>query len=78
MLKIKITNYWKYTHGEEISKWLELPATEEDLLETLEEIGVNYGEEWFISDYETDIPGLKVVANLEALNELARRYENLD
>ena len=80
MLKIALTNLGKYTEGCLIYKWLALPATEDEIEEAKEEIGINEQyEEWFITDYETDIEGLKVgeYEDLEALNELAERYENL-
>lgn len=81
MLKIALTNLGKYNEGYLIYKWLELPATEDEIEEAKEAIGINEQyEEWFITDYETDIEGLKVgeYEDLEALNELAERYENLD
>lgn len=81
MLKIALTNLGKYNEGELIYKWLDLPATQEEIDKTLEAIGIDGEEyeEYFITDYETDIEGLKVgeYASLETLNELAERYENL-
>ena len=80
MLKIALTNLGKYSEGQLVYKWLDLPATEEEIEEAKEAIGINEQyEEWFITDYETDIEGLKVgeYEDLEALNELAERYENL-
>ncbi|SHJ81757.1 antirestriction protein ArdA [Propionispora hippei] len=80
MLKIALTNLGKYNEGELVYKWLELPATEDEIEEAKEAIGINEQyEEWFITDYETDIEGLQVgeYEDLEALNELAERYENL-
>lgn len=82
MLKIALTNLGKYNEGELIYKWLDLPATQEEIDKALEAIGIDGEEyeEYFITDYETDIEGLKVgeYANLETLNELAERYENLN
>lgn len=82
MLKIALTNLGKYNEGYLIYKWLELPATQEEIDKTLEAIGIDGEEyeEYFITDYETDIEGLKVgeYEYLEALNELAERYENLE
>lgn len=81
MLKIALTNLGKYNEGALVYKWLELPATDEEIQEALEAIGIDNEEyeEWFITDYETDIEGLKVgeYEDLEALNELVERYENL-
>lgn len=81
MLRIALTNLGKYNEGYLIYKWLDLPATKEEIKEAKEAIGINEQyEEWFITDYETDIEGLKVgeYEDLEALNELAERYENLE
>lgn len=81
MLRIALTNLGKYNEGQLVYKWLDLPATEEEIEEAKEVIGINeIYEEWFITDYETDIDGLKVdeYEDLETLNELVERYENLD
>ena len=88
MLKIYVTNLGKYNEGFLIGKWLELPATEEEIEKTLEEIGVSdepdengiYYEEYFITDYETDMDGLKVseYSNIDDLNELAETIDDLD
>lgn len=88
MLKIYVTNLGKYNEGFLIGKWLELPATEEEIEKTLEEIGISdepdengmYYEEYFITDYETDMDGLKVseYSNIDDLNELAETIDDLD
>lgn len=88
MLKIYLTNLGKYNEGELIGEWVELPCTEGELEAVKERIGIsdepdengNYYEEYFITDYETDISGLKVgeYDNLEELNELAETLDNLD
>lgn len=88
MLKIYVTNLGKYNEGFLIGKWLELPATEEEIEKTLEEIGISdepdengiYYEEYFITDYETDMDGLKVseYSNIDDLNELAETLDDLD
>lgn len=81
MLNIYLTNLGKYTEGQLVGEWVELPATEEELAAVKKRIGINEQyEEWFISDYETDISGLEVgeYSNLEELNELAETLENLD
>ena len=88
MLKIYVTNLGKYNEGFLIGKWLELPATEEEIEKTLEEIGISdepdengiYYEEYFITDYETDMDGLKVseYSNIDDLNELAEAIDDLD
>lgn len=81
MIKIAITNLGKYNEGSLIFKWLELPCTDEELAEALEEIGINERyEEYFISDYESDFDGLKIdeYDNLQELNTLAERAEAVD
>ena len=80
--QIAITNLGKYNEGILSFKWLELPCTEEELQETLQAIGVDGKEyeEFFISDYETEIPGLRIgeYESIEALNELFDTYENIE
>lgn len=88
MIKIFLTNLGKYNEGELIGEWGELPCTDDKLEVTKERIGIsdepdgngNYYEEWFITDYETDIHGLKVgeYDDLDELNELAETLEDLD
>lgn len=88
MLKIYVTNLGKYNEGFLIGKWLELPATDEEIEKTLKEIGISdepdesgiYYEEYFITDYETDIDGLEVGEsdNFDDLNELAKTLDELD
>lgn len=83
MLNIYLTNLGKYNEGELIGEWVSLPC--DDFDEVLERIGVSdepdesgrYYEEYFITDYETDISGLKVgeYDNLDELNELAEAIE---
>lgn len=87
MIKIFLTNLGKYNEGCLIGEWVNLPCTDEEIEEAKERIGIsdkpdengNYYEEWFITDYETDIEGLKIgeYDNLNDLNELAEALENL-
>lgn len=78
LLKVFLTNLGKYNEGELIGEWVSLPVDESELEEVLERIGIN--EEYFITDYETEIDGLKVdeYSNIEELNELAAQLEDLD
>lgn len=88
MLRIYLTNLGKYNEDELIGEWLDLPCTDEELEEAKERIEIsdepdengNYYEEWFITDYETDIQGLTVgeYDNLDELNELAETLDDLD
>jgi antirestriction protein len=80
--QIAITNLGKYNEGILSFKWIELPCTEEELQETLQAIGIDgmKYEEFFISDYETEIPGMRIGEHesIEDLNELFDAYENLE
>ena len=79
--RIALTNLGKYNEGNLVFEWLELPFTDQELEKTLEKIGINEQcEEYFISDYETDIEGLKIgeYENIEELNDLITEYERLD
>lgn len=88
MLRIFLTNLGKYNEGKLIGEWIELPISADELEKAKERIGIsdepdengNYYEEWFITDYETDIHGLTVgeYDNLDELNELAETLEDLD
>lgn len=81
MIKLALTNLGKYNEGNLIYKWLDLPATEDEIKETLDFIGINAQyEEYFISDYETDIEGLTVgeYDSLDLLNDFAEAYETLE
>ena len=81
MMKIFLTNLGKYNEGYLIGEWVNLPIDDEELEEVKKRIGINeLYEEWFISDYETDIDGLEISEydNIEELNEVAEALENLD
>lgn len=78
-LRVALTNLGKYNEGELIFEWLELPATEEEIEQAFQNIKVADGteyEEYFITDYETDIEGLKV-GEYENLWELNEKMEEL-
>ena len=76
-----ITNLGKYNKGELIGEWIEFPIDEDDLEEVLEKIGIdgkNY-EEYFFTDYETDIiPELDIseYENIDNLNEFGELLQN--
>lgn len=77
MLKIYVTNLRKYNNGKIIGEWVNLPC--EGLEEVLNEISDNGNDELFISDYETDISGLKIgeYEDILQLNEIAEEIDNL-
>lgn len=81
MLKIFLTNLGKYNEGYLIGEWVTLPIDDEELEEVKQRIGINeHYEEWFITDYESDIDGVDVneYSDIEALNEIAEMLEELD
>ena len=88
MLRIYLTNLGKYNEGELIGEWIELPCTDDELEAVKKRIGIsdepnengNYYEEWFITDYESDIQGIEVgeYDNLDELNELTETLDDLD
>lgn len=81
MLRIYLTNLGKYNEGVLIGEWVDLPVSEEELEKVFDRIGINDEyEEYFISDYESDIDGVKVgeYENIDDLNELAEALEDLD
>lgn len=88
MLRIYLTNLGKYNEGQLIGEWVDLPCTDDELEAVKKRIGIsdepdengNYYEEWFITDYESDIEGVTVgeYDNLDELNEFAEELDNLD
>ena len=55
MMKIFLTNLRKYNEGQLIGKWLELPASNEEKVESLKQIGINDEcKDYFISDYNVN------------------------
>ena len=81
MVRIALTNLGKYNEGILVYGWLELPFTDEEMDQVLEAIGIDdqVYEEYFISDYDTDILGLKIdeYTNLYRLNDLIVEYDAL-
>lgn len=75
-----VTNLGKYNEGCLIGKWVEFPTTPEHMKEVLAEIGINEEyEEYFITDYESNVTGLTdslgEYENLSVLNYLAHRVQ---
>lgn len=85
IMNIALTNLGKYNEGELVYKWLELPATEAEIAEALEEIGISdepdeegrYYEEYFITDYECDFLRIGEYDNIDELNEIAEQLDGL-
>lgn len=81
MLKVFVTNLGKYNEGQLIGEWLNLPADKIAIKRLKERIEIGrYYEEIFITDYESDISGLKVgeYDSLDELNEMAETLNDLD
>ena len=81
MINVYITNLGKYNEGDLIGKWLELPATDEEIENVLKEIGIDgvLYEEYFFTDWEA-IDGIEIseYSSLKELNEIAATLENLN
>lgn len=80
-MRIYLTNLGRYTEGHLIGEWVDLPISEEELQKVLDRIGINEEyEEYFITDYETDLDGIEIgeYSNLDDLNEMAETLESLD
>ena len=78
MLNIFLTNLGKYNEGTLSGEWLQLPATDEEIEALKNRTGYDEThEEYFITDFETDINGLTVgeYDNIDELNELAELIE---
>ena len=81
ILRVFVTNLGKYNEGELVGEWLDLPASDEEISELLERIGIDGEEyeEFFITDYESDL-GITCgeYDDLDDLNDIAENVENLD
>ena len=90
IIKGYITNLGKYNEGELIGKWIEFPIDEDELNETLKEIGCKYTdengvvhnplyEEYFFSDWECEIPlEFGEYESISDVNDIAERVKVLD
>ena len=92
MIKVFLTNLGKYNEGELLGEWVELPVSQEELTKVFDRIQIchdkvdysdecgNPYEEYFITDYETDIEGVEVgeYSNLNELNEIAEQLDELE
>lgn len=78
-IRIFLTNLGKYNEGELVGEWVDLPV--DDFDEVLERIGINEQyEEYFITDYETNIPNLTIgeYDSIDELNDMASQIDGLD
>ena len=80
-ISIYLTNLGKYNEGELVGEWVKLPVSDEDLKAVFERIGINeHYEEFFITDYDSDIDGFKCgeYDSIEDLNEIAEAFEDAE
>ena len=73
MISAYVTNLGKYNEGDLCGEYLKLPAEKEDVKALLARIGVDgvLYEEFFITDYKTDIDGLcRYMGEYECIDEL--------
>jgi antirestriction protein len=84
MLEAFVTNLGRYNEGRLDGEFLKLPATTEEVQVLLKRIhvdGIRY-EEIFITDYETDIPGLTdslgEYESIDELNYLASLLDDME
>lgn len=78
-----ITNLGKFNEGEIVGEWINFPIEQEEFQKVLDRIGIseNY-EEYFFSDYDTNISGISDAlgeyANADELNYLAALLQKID
>lgn len=82
-LRAYATNLGEYTKGRLVGEWVEFPCDTEKWEEVLKRIKIGEtSEEYFFTDYESEIAGLsKELAefeNYEDLQELAEKLEDLE
>ena len=81
MIRIYLTNLRQYNDGHIVGKWVELPVSDDEMAGVLKEIGINEEEsEYFISDFECDVPGIHINKNssIDMLNDIADQLNDLD
>ena len=81
---IAIQNLTDYNNGITNFTWLELPASEENIQKALEKINALEEEDFFISDFETDLElpksefDITTLMELEELSNTLEDFEALD
>lgn len=81
MMRLYLKNLRKYKEGISIGKWIELPADDEEIAEVLKEIGINNEqEEYFIADFQCDVPGIHINedSSIDVLNDMAEQLYYMD
>ncbi len=74
--RIYLTNLAKYNEGKLVGKWVDLPLTEEELTNELNQVLAGE-EEYFITDYESSFR-IHEYDNLSDLNEFVLKLRQLD
>lgn len=79
MINVFITNLGKYNEGYLVGEWIALPADKEAVQALFDRIGINEEyEEYFITDYETDLPmEIGEYENVFSLNDMAEELSEL-
>ena len=85
MIKIYLTDLAAYNNGFLVGKWIELPMEETELNEKLQNILKRGGEicneiheEYFITDFESDILNIDEYLNIYDLNNKAQKLSELN
>lgn len=81
-LNAYVTNLGKYNEGQLVGEWVSFPTTAEHMQGVLDRIGIGKGyEEYFITDYDTDLPNIAKIAgeyeSLDKLNYLGVKLQEL-
>lgn len=75
-----VTNLGLYNEGYLCGEWVTFPIDEDEERELMDRIKIDeFHEEYFITDYETDISGLEIgeYTSIASLNEMAEALEDL-
>lgn len=78
-IKIFLTNLTAYNNGNLMGEWVTLPINGEQMNGILKRIGVEKGEELFITDYDIPFRNMDIGEheNLDDLNYLAARLQEM-
>jgi len=85
-MRVYITDLEAYNNGHLVGSWYQLPMNEDLLAESIENElqrgkkiceSKHFHEEYFITDYECEYMKIGEYDNLETLNDIAEKMENL-
>lgn len=86
-MKIYITDLAAYNEGHLVGDWYTLPMNEDMLAEAIEDVlrdgkrvcgDTDFHEEYFITDFECDYMNIEEYADIQELNQIAEKMEDLD